>query len=60
MIALQQEFGKDIPFIGCEFHWKKAIRIKLIVSCRLPVDDITKIIGENSYGNTIVLSLLMK
>jgi hypothetical protein len=48
MIALQQEFGKDIPFIGCEFHWKQAIRRKLI-SYRLPVDDITKIIGENGY-----------
>jgi len=28
MIALQQGFGKDIPFIGCEFHWKQAIRRK--------------------------------
>jgi len=45
MMALQQEFGKDIPFIRCEFHWKQAIRRKLIIYT-LPVDDI---IGKNAY-----------
>ena len=30
MTSLQQEFGKDIPYISYEFHWKQAIRRKLI------------------------------
>ena len=47
-MPLQQEFGKDIPYIGCEFHWKQAIRRKLI-SYRLPIDHVTKIIGDKGY-----------
>jgi hypothetical protein len=48
MTSLQQEFGKDIPYIGCEFHWKQAIRRKLI-SYRLPIYHVTKIIGDKGY-----------
>ena len=48
MTSLQQEFGKEIPYIACEFHWKQAIRRKLI-GYNLPLDHISKIIGNNGY-----------
>ena len=47
-MSLQQEFGKDINHIGCEFHRKQAIRRKLI-SYRLPIYHVTTIIGDKGY-----------
>jgi hypothetical protein len=49
--ALQFHF-RDSDIIGCEFHWKQAIRRKLL-SFKIPADIISRLVDKNGLLNIL-------
>jgi len=43
---------RDAKIVGCLFHWKQALRRKLL-KCHIPEDLITTVIGSNGTANIL-------
>jgi hypothetical protein len=43
----------NVPLIGCLFHFKQAIRRKLVKDYKLPSDVVTTLCGENGHLNLL-------
>lgn len=53
--AIEEEFGKDDVCIkACEFHWKQALRRKLI-EFGIPVKEVSELVGERGKINILLI-----
>ena len=50
--ATKDHFGADCDFIGCRFHWKQAIRRKLL-ALDVPKTLITLLMDKNGLINIL-------
>jgi len=53
--AIKEEFGKDEVYVKCcEFHWKQALRRKLM-EFGIPAKEVTNFIGESGKINILLI-----